>query len=76
MFYSAISAEILKIGRICSSQQNFLSSAKSVITRAFKQGADRRKLTKALKKIYGRQQVLKQFGLNATAFSTSLTLSQ
>ena len=31
MFYSAISAEILRIGRICSSQQNFLHSARPVI---------------------------------------------
>ena len=31
MFYSSISAEVLRIGRICFSQRNFLTSAKPVI---------------------------------------------
>ena len=39
MFYSCISAEILRIGRISSNFPNFLASAKSVIDRAYKQGA-------------------------------------
>ena len=76
MFYSAITAEILRIGRICSSQQNFLSSAKPVIARAVNQGANDSKLSKALKKIYGRQKILQQYGKNASFFSTNLMLSR
>ena len=72
MFYSSISAEILRIGRISSNLENFLISAKPVIVRAYKQGATAIKLTRALKKIYGRQDILKRFGQNAKNFTDRL----
>ena len=34
MFYSSVSVEILRIGRICSNTANFISSVKPVIERA------------------------------------------
>ena len=68
MFYSSIGAEILRIGRVSSSLNNFLSSSKSLIKRALKQGASISRLEKTLKKTYGRQEVLKKFGKTATEF--------
>ena len=72
VFYSSISAEILRIGRISSNLENFLISAKPVIVRAYKQGATAIKLTRALKKIFGRQDSLKRFGQNAKNFTDYL----
>ena len=72
MFYSSISAEILRIGRISSNFPNFLASAKSVIDRACKQGATSNILSKSLKKIFGRQEVLKRFSQNAAEFVSNL----
>ena len=50
MFYFSISAETLRIGRISSNTENFLSSCKLVIKRAFKQGAKSNQFSKYLKK--------------------------
>ena len=72
MFYTSISAEILRIGRISSSTVNFLSSCKHVIERAYNQGAKSNQLSKYLKKVYGRQNPLKRFAVNASVFSKSL----
>ena len=55
MFYASIGAEILRIGRVCSSTDNFLFSCKILIERVKKQGANNFKLNKTLKKTYGRQ---------------------
>ena len=68
MFYASIGAEILRIGRVCSSTDNFLFSCKILIERVKKQGANNFKLNKTLKKTYGRQQLLQQFGINAADF--------
>ena len=72
MFYSSISAEILRIGRISWNFPNFLASAKSVIDRAYKQGATSNILSKSLKKIFGRQEVLKRLSQNAAEFVSNL----
>ena len=72
MFYSSIGAEILRIGRVSSSTGNFLSSCKTLIERVKKQGAKQYKLEKILKKIYGRQQLLRQFGSNAIDFTNKV----
>ena len=69
MFYASIGAEILRIGRVSSSTNNFLSSCRILITRIKKQGANNFKLNKVLKKTYGRQQLLRKFGSNATEFA-------
>ena len=74
MFYSSIGAEILRIGRVSSSFENFLLSASILLDRARKQGADVDRLSKTLKKTYGRQQVLRMFGGNATAFVNRLII--
>ena len=39
MFYSSISAELLRICRACSLYSDFLSSSKKLLTRMEKQGA-------------------------------------
>ena len=72
MFYSAIGAEILRISRVSSSIENFHAATKSLITRALKQGATKERLEKILKKMYGRHDVLKQFGNTASEFVNSL----
>ena len=53
MFYSSISAEVLRIGRISSNFDNFISSVEPVIVRALKQGAHVKGLEKSLKKFIG-----------------------
>ena len=72
MFYASISAEILRIARVSSSIDNFIYSSKVLIKRVKKQGATHDKLSKVLKKTYGRQQPLKQFGNNAVEFVTNI----
>ena len=62
MFYSSIGAEILRIGKVSSSFENFLLSASILLDRARKQGADVDRLSKTLKKTYERQQVLECLG--------------
>ena len=74
MFYSSIGAEILRIGRVSSSFENFLLSASILLDRARKQGANVDKLSKTLKKTYGRQQVLRMFWGNATEFINRLLI--
>ena len=72
MFYFSISAEVLRIGRICSNFDNFISSVEPVIVRALKQGAHVKGLEKSLKKVYGRHEILKGFGANAQLFANIL----
>ena len=72
MFYASIGAEILRIGRVSTSQDSFYKSAKAILTRAIKQGGKSNGLRNALKKIYGRQNVLKGFGENASVFADTL----
>ena len=50
IFYSAIGAEVLRIGRTTSREQSFLASAKSLIQRMFQQGASKSRLVSTLKK--------------------------
>ena len=72
MFYASIGAEVLRIGRVSSCPENFYTSCKAILCRAKKQGGKTNKLCKTLKKSYGRQDVLKKFGLNASVFANSL----
>ena len=68
MFYSSVAAEILRIGRVSSSLENFLAAVKTLISRMHKQGARTDRMTKVLQRTYGRQEILKQFGVNAKHF--------
>ena len=72
MFYSSIGAEILRIGRVCSSTDNFLLSCRTLIKRVKRQGAENFKLCKVIKKTYGRQQLLRQFSENAVEFANKI----
>ena len=72
MFYGSIGAEILRVGRVSSSTENFISSSKILVSRSAKQGANKEKLKKTLKKIYGRHDVLKQFSNTAANFLSLL----
>ena len=75
MFYSSIGAEILRIGRVSSSADNFLSSCNTLIARVKRQGAKQHKLEKILKKTYGRQQLLRPFARNAMDFANKVLSS-
>ena len=68
MFYASLGAEVLRIGRVSSSMKVFLEAVQPVVHRVIKQGARMKNLVATLKKIYGRQDILKQFGKNATDF--------
>ena len=68
MFYSSVSAEVLRIGRVSSSFSNFKLAVDPLITRVKRQGANVNRLVKSLKKMYGRHEVLHQYGKNATEF--------
>ena len=72
MFYSSVGAEILRIGRVSSSVENFVSSSRILSKRVLIQDAKVPKLSKTLKKTYGRQGVLRQFGVNAKEFTDKL----
>ena len=48
MFYASIGAEVLRIGRVSTSTENFMSPCKKLIKRVIKQGADRFKVVKIL----------------------------
>ena len=54
IFYSSVSAEILRIARATSNQDNFIKSAKALLDRMIKQGAKRTRLEKILEKVFGR----------------------
>ena len=72
MFYSCIGAEVIRIGRVSTSFDHFLLSAKSLLDRAIKQGAKTWRLDKTLKKVYGRHELFKEFGNTATSFVNTL----
>ena len=72
MFYACVSAEILRIGRVSNSVDNFIAASKILIKRMKKQGASNIKLEKVLKKSFGRQQTLRQFGKNAADFVSKI----
>ena len=68
MFYASFGAEVLRIGRVSSSLDNFLSALQPLIRRMVKQGGQLRKIRQQLQKVYGRQPILKSFGQNAADF--------
>ena len=68
IFYSAIGAEVLRIGRATSLPEDFLKSSSSLLKRMFKQGAKKHRLQKTLQKMYGRHHILNNFASNAKAF--------
>ena len=61
IFYSSIGAEILRIGRACSSTEAFLLSAQKLIKRMIKQGAKYSRVKKTLVKIFARNAVFLKF---------------
>ena len=72
MFYASFGTEILRIGRVSTSQESFFASSEAVIMRAIKQGAKINRLSKCMKKNFGRQDVLKRFSENASIFADTL----
>ena len=56
MFFSSIGAELLRICRATTDFDNFIPSAKLVMDRMKKQGADSQGITKILQKMLGRHQ--------------------
>ena len=72
MFYSSIGAEILRISRVSSAEEQFFNSSEAVIRRMINQGARKERLKKTLKKMYGRHETLRHFGTNASDFVNSL----
>ena len=72
IFYSAIGAEVLRIGRTSSNAVSFIESSKKLLARMFKQGASKETVTKTIKRTYGRHEVLKQFATNASALANQL----
>ena len=72
MFYASFGTEVLRIGRVSTSQESFFASSEAVISRAIKQGAKINRLRKCLKKNFGRQDVLQRFSENASTFADTL----
>ena len=72
IFYSTLGAEVLRIGRASSSNDDFIRSAKIVINRMKNQGADQKNVTRVLKRAYGRHDALKKFNANVVEFVKSL----
>ena len=72
VFYNSVGAEILRIGRVSSTLENFVTAGKELLKRALNQGGRETKLERVLKRVYGRQQVLRVFHSNAKKFSDSL----
>ena len=57
IFYSSISAEILRIARATSNTADFLNSARTLLSRMTKQGAKRSKVVTILQKVFGRHRL-------------------
>ena len=72
VFYNSVGAEILRIGRVSSTLDNFKFAGKELLRRALNQGGKKVKLERVLKRVYGRQQVLRAFHSNAKKFSDCL----
>ena len=72
VFYNCIGAEILRIGRVSSTLENFKTDGKELLDRALKQGAKKVKLERLLKRNYGRHIALRKFHSNAKKFSDCL----
>ena len=54
IFYSSFGAEILRINRASTIKDDFIFSAKSLLIRVTKQGADKAQLVNVIKRFYGR----------------------
>ena len=69
IFYSSFGAEILRIARTSTYSTSFFTASKKLLDRMYRQGASKDRITKVLKRSYGRQDILKQFGINASLFA-------
>ena len=69
IFYSAFGAEILRIARTSTESKSFFELAKKFLNRMVRQGANKDRIVKTLKRTYGRHDVLKQFESNASLFA-------
>ena len=74
IFYASIGAEILRIGRTCSSSQAFLLSARKLLQRMNKQGARALRIRKTLSKVFERESVFRKFASNKEEFITDLLI--
>ena len=72
VYLITIGDEILRIGQASSTVDTFQRSAKVIVQRMKKQGANDRELTKILKRTYGIHDILRKFGANAVNFTESL----
>ncbi len=59
IFFASIGAEVLRIGRATTCKEAFYSSARELISRMFRQGANKQRVERVL---------LKQFGRHGEAF--------
>ena len=64
IFYSSIGAELLRIARTTMAKECFIISAKSLIERMTKQGANVERVFRTLRRMYERHDVLKKFTKN------------
>ena len=72
IFKATIGGEILRIGRVSSNEEAFLNSARILLFRMKKQGANLKDLTNILKQLFGRHEELKKFAVNSAKFVASL----
>ena len=72
MFYATLGSEVLRIGRTTSHLDDFLTSTSSLLTRMRNQGAENQAISKVLRKMYGRHNILHKFATNARSFTNLL----
>ena len=69
IFYSSFGAEILRIARTSTESNSFFESAKKLLHRMVRQGANKDRIVKTLKQAYGRHDILKQFECTSSLFA-------
>lgn len=72
IFNSSIGAEILRIARITSNFDSFISSCRALIQRMLAQGACKAGIKAIIKKVHGKHDILKAFENNSTLFTNKL----
>ena len=76
MFYSTIGAEILRICRATSHYNFFLISARSLISRMRKQGADTQGIQRVIAKMIGRHlKPFEKYGIAAEQIAIDISSS-
>ena len=72
IFSSSIGAETLRIARISSSSESFISSCQNLFERMLRQGASKPGIKIILRKLYGKHEIFKNFGANSRVFVDQL----